>query len=148
MNNNIQNQTPEPLPAQPEYPDRLTRRQRRWEQRREARAARLGGPWVAGVILIVLGILILLQNLNLFTLHNWWALFILIPAAGAFGAAWKTYQDVGGRLTAGARGSLVAGLILTMVSAVFLFNLEWSILGPVLIILAGLGLLLNTLLPG
>jgi hypothetical protein len=35
-----------------------------------------------------------------------------------------------------------------MVAAIFLFDLNWTVLGPVLIVLAGLGLLLNVILPG
>jgi len=74
-------------------------------------------------------------------------LFILLPALGAFGAAWRSYQNEG-RLTASARGSLVGGLVLVLIAAIFLFGLDWGLLGPVVIILAGAGLLLNTLLPG
>ncbi len=75
-------------------------------------------------------------------------LFILLPAVAAFGNTWRAYLAAGGHLTGPARGSLVAGLILLMVTAIFLFNLSWTYLGPILIILAGIGLLLNVILPG
>jgi len=35
-----------------------------------------------------------------------------------------------------------------MVAAIFLFNLDWAIVGPILVLLAGLGLLINMILPG
>ena len=99
-------------------------------------------------LLIVVGLVLLAQNFGISTLNNWWALFILIPAVGALANAWRAYSAAGGHLTGSARGSLIGGLILLMVTAVFLFNLNWSLLGPILIILAGAGLLINTMLPG
>ena len=133
---------------QPEYISRHEERRQRREERIAARGGRSGSAWVLGGILIVVGILLMLQNLNLFYLQNWWALFILIPAVGSFAAAWRIYQNAGGHLTAPARSSLIGGLILTMVTAIFLFNLNWTILGPILIILIGIGILINTFLPG
>jgi hypothetical protein len=129
--------------------DDLSRRELR-RQRREERRAGGGLTWVAGLILIVLGTAFLLQNLGTFNipLNNWWALFILIPALGAFDAAYRAYRSAGNRLSIAARGSLLGGLILTLVTATFLFNLDWRYFGPVLIILAGLGILVNVALPG
>src|SRR5512146_1135342 len=110
--------------------DRHEERMRRREERWAARGGRGSGAWVGGAILVILGLIFLLQNMGYFVVNNWWALFILIPAIAAFGAAWRTYQDAGGRLTGAARGSLIGGLVLTMVAAVFLFNLNWTVVGP------------------
>jgi hypothetical protein len=121
-------------------------------QRRAARAARRAGRgtqgagWIGGVILLVLGGVLLLQNFGITTAFNWWALFILLPAVGAFGAAWTAYRQTG-RLGAAARGSLIGGIILSMVAVAFLFNLNWALVGPALLILAGFGILLNVMLP-
>jgi hypothetical protein len=111
------------------------------------RARRRSGGWVGGAILIGLGILLLLQNTTGFQLNNWWALFILIPAAAGFGAAWSNYREAGGRWTRWARSSLFGALFLTLLAAMFLFNLDWIIFGPGLLILAGGAILLNNLLP-
>jgi FtsH-binding integral membrane protein len=123
----------------------------RREARRQRRAERLadpsrGGSWVAGVILIVLGGAFLMQNMGSyrFPLQNWWALFILIPAVGAFDTAFRTYRNAG-TFTNTARGSLLVGIVLTLVTAIFLFNLSWTYFGPALIILAGLGILFNSM---
>lgn len=143
--------TDEPKPETRQQPEMLSRheeRQRRREERWAARGGRQGSTWVFGGILILLGIVFLLQNMGLEFLTNWWALFILLPAFGAFTAAWRTYQAAGSHLTAASRGSLIGGLVLTMIAAIFLFNLNWTILGPALLILAGIGILLNALLPG
>ena len=123
------------------------RRAERRQRIAERRVGRQGGSWIVGGILILAGILIMLQNLISFQLNNWWALFILIPALGAFGNAWRAYQK-NGHLSAPARASLISGIILTMVTAIFLLGLNWNVLGPVLLILAGTGLLINTVLPG
>ena len=101
---------------------------------------------MAGLILIVLGGMFLMQNAGTFDLplQNWWALFILIPAIGALDTALRTYRSAGNRLTAPVRGSLLVGLVLTFVTASFLFGLDWSYFGPILIILVGAGILITT----
>jgi hypothetical protein len=133
--------------AQPDRYDRRSERRQRFQDRRQARAARHGGAWVGWAILIAVGILLLLQPLTSFSMENWWALIILIPAAGAFANSWRIYRS-SRRLSAPARASLIGGILLTMVAAILLLDLNWTILGPVLIILAGLGLLINVILPG
>jgi ABC-type uncharacterized transport system permease subunit len=97
-----------------------------------------------------LGVAFLMQNMGTFSipLKNWWALFILIPAIGAFDTAVRMYRNADNQLTAPARGSLLFGLVLTLVTVSFLFNLNWTIFGPLLIILTGIGLVINTMLPG
>jgi len=117
-------------------------------QRREARRAELassGGTWIAGLILIVLGVVFLMQNMGAFQIPftNWWALFILIPALGALDRAYRAYKNAGNQLTMFARNSMFVGFILLIVAGLFLFNLNWTFFGPVLIILVGLGILFN-----
>jgi len=116
------------------------------ESSNDHRLARSGG-WVGGAILIALGVLLLAQNMMGFYLHNWWALFILIPAAGAFGRALTQYRSAGGRVTGQARGSFLGGIILTLVAATFLFGLSWTILGPIVLVLIGVSLLMGATLP-
>ena len=93
--------------------------------------------------MILLGLAFLLRttgNFN-FPLNNWWALFILIPAVGAFDRAIRMYSNADHQLTGPALGSLLVGLVLTFVAASFLFNLNWSLFGPIILILAGIGIL-------
>ena len=129
--------------SQPEVYDRGATRRQRITERRAGRS----GPWVVGAILILIGVFIMLQNWTSFELENWWALFILIPAFGAFGNAWRAYQN-DGHISGPARASLISGFILMMVTAFFMLNLNWPVLGPMLLILAGIGLLINVILPG
>ena len=39
--------------------------------------------WIGGVVLVAAGVFLLLGNLTRFSLQNWWAVFLLIPAAGS-----------------------------------------------------------------
>ena len=96
--------------------------------------------------MVLLGVIFLLRNFGLVYPFKWWALFILIPALGAFGAAWASYWQTG-RLGAPARGALIGGTVLTLVAAAFLFNLNWSLVLPALLILAGIAILVNLMLP-
>lgn len=138
-----------PLPTDTQPSEPLSRREARAERRAARAAANSGATWIAGVILILLGIAFLMQNMGALTfpLDNWWALFILIPAIGAFDKGWRLYRAADNQLTAAARGSLLTGLILLLVTAAFLFEFSWLSFGPALIILAGIGILINALLP-
>ena len=104
-----------------------------------------GSAWVVGVILIILGGMVLVNNTGMFNipLRNWWALFILIPAVGAFDRALQISRIAGNRLTAPARGSLLVGTVLTFITIMFLFDISWTFCGPILIILIGIAILLN-----
>lgn len=118
--------------------------------RREARRRRRDGTggWIVGVILIVLGGLFLLQNSGALRipLTSWWALFILIPAIGAFERAWRVYRGAGNQFTNQVGGSFLLGIVLTLVTAAFLFNFGWMYFGHALIILAGLGILMTAMI--
>jgi hypothetical protein len=131
------------------YADRALRRAARAQYRAERRAARYagGGALLGGVALIAFGVIIMLQNMGIVQLHNWWALFILLPALGSFAAAYGAYRTNGGHLNAMARGSFMGGLMITAIAVIFLFDLNVNLFLPVILIVAGLGVLVNTVLP-
>ena len=101
---------------------------------------------LGSVFLLVLGVIFLLQNVRGFYLNNWWALFILIPAVGSFADAWNRYRQ-DGRLSKRVRGALVSGCVFLLITATFLYNWNWGLVLPVLLIIWGLTLLVNSLLP-
>jgi uncharacterized integral membrane protein len=146
---NDQNPIPSTSTTPPTDQDwREQRRAARWA-RREARWQRRAGRhygWIGGAILILLGLVFLLQNIGISFLENWWALFILIPAFWAYVAAWDTYKD-NGHMTRAAAGSLIVGILLTILSLVFLLNLAVGLFSPVLLIVGGLALLSTALWP-
>jgi hypothetical protein len=100
-------------------------------------------PWAVGGVLILVGIIFVIQNLTGFSLNNWWALFILIPAIGSLATAYQMWEKNDRRLTAASWGPLVGGLVLLGVTAVFLFNWDWGKAWPFFLILAGVGVLLG-----
>jgi len=124
----------------------------RREARRQQREQRLADPsrgdaWIIGIILIVLGGLFLMRTMGTdIPLTNWWALFILIPAFGALSAAWRMYRQADNRLTTAARSSLLVGLVLSLITFMFLFEISWTYVGPILIIVVGVAIILNYVL--
>ena len=102
-----------------------------------------GNLW-AGVALIAIGLAFLARNYFAIPFfENWWALFILIPAVGSLYGAWQAWRR--GSPYA-ASGSLTVGLVLGAVAGIFLLDLAWRDAWPVLLILAGVGMLLPGLL--
>jgi hypothetical protein len=101
--------------------------------------------WIAGGVLILIGIVFIVRNVTGFSLDNWWALFILIPALGSLVTSWQMYERNERRFTRASRGPLIGGLFLLGLTAVFLFKLDWSRIWPFVLILAGLGVLLGSL---
>jgi hypothetical protein len=99
------------------------------------------GAWIPAVVLIGLGIIFLLQNFGLMRFGNWWAFFILLGTAGAWGSAWRIYQNNGQRITPAVTGAFIGGLFPLFVALVFLFNLNWGAIWPVFLILAGIAVL-------
>jgi hypothetical protein len=99
--------------------------------------------WMAGVILIAIGLVFLATNLGGFALNNWWALFILIPAAFTFGNAYSDYKE-NGRLTKKGRGDLTGGLILSLIGCTFLLDWDWGKIWPLFLIIGGISALLGS----
>ena len=124
---------------------RAERNAEREQWRAERHAHRWGGPWLGGAVLIALGLIFLAQNLGIAVFANWWALFILIPAIASLGTAWNIYQANDSQWTNAARGPLITGLILLVITATLLFGLNWGLIVPLLLIIAGVAALLNGL---
>jgi hypothetical protein len=102
---------------------------------------RTAPAWVIGGVLILVGIIFIVKNVSGFVLHNWWALFILIPALGSLVTAFQMWERHDRRFSAASRGPLLGGLVLLAVSAVFLFNIDWGKVWPLFLILIGLGVM-------
>lgn len=116
-------------------------RQERSDRRAERRADRQEGGlvWVAGLVLIAVGVLYFLHDFGyLPTFTNWWALFLLLPAVGTLSAARGAYQRNGGHWTFEVAGPFIGGLLFLGLTAVFLFDLNYGWLWPLFLIAAGL----------
>ena len=108
----------------------------------ETQSSRDNNSWMAGVAIIAVGIIFLVSNFTDFYLNNWWAIFILIPGLYSFAKAWSMRKE-DGRWSNRARGSLIGGLAITLVAAIFLFGLDWGKVWPLFLILGGIAALLG-----
>jgi hypothetical protein len=136
--------------------DRAARRAQRqaWRDGRHAwRAQWRSGPWswsvgawIPGIVLIIIGCVFLLQTTGALNMHNWWALFLLFPAAAAFATAWGIYHFYGS-FAWPARQSLIVGLVLTGICFAFLLGLEETLLLPIVLIGIGVSILVVALVP-
>jgi len=102
------------------------------------------GPFVplVGLVVVAVGVIFLLGNFG-FALplpDRWWALFILIPAIGAVVAAIRFYRQ-DGRMSGRVTGPLTGGLLMLATATILFFDLPWGRLWPVMVIIAGLGIL-------
>jgi small-conductance mechanosensitive channel len=149
MNSQSSNPIPPVNPSSSTYQEwREKRRAERWA-RREARWQRHAGRhtgWFAGALLIALGVILLLDQLRIPFVANGWAVFLLIPAFWAYIAAWDSYQDAY-RLTRRVVGAMTVGILLTVLTIVFLLNMAVGSLWPILLIVGGLALLFTSILP-
>ena len=107
----------------------------------EKSTANRNEAWIGAVVLIGLGVVFLLQNFGLFRIGNWWALFILLGTAGAWGSAWRIYQNNGRRVTPAVTGAFIGGLFPLAVALIFLFNMNWGTIWPIFLIIAGVAVL-------
>jgi hypothetical protein len=102
-----------------------------------------GSGWILGLVLIAVGAVFLLQNAGLpVLLGNWWALFILIPAIGAFAAAWTLYRQ-DGHFTPRVVGLVTGGLVPLTIALILLFNFNFGSAWPVLLVVLGAGILMR-----
>jgi hypothetical protein len=103
---------------------------------------RRGGIWW-GLVLVAIGAIFLLQNIGALSQHfNWWAIFILVPALSALSGAWFAF-DHSKRFDAGVRSALGGGLIILTVALMFMFNMDWGLWWPLMLIVPGLTIFMN-----
>jgi cell wall-active antibiotic response 4TMS protein YvqF len=105
-----------------------------------ARDASRYGAWIPGIVLIGLGVIFLVQNYLGEQIHNWWALFILIPM---FFTLERGYASFKAGRNAEAFGQFMGGLVLASLIVIFLFDLNFRQLWPIFLILGGISLLVS-----
>lgn len=100
----------------------------------------------AGVAVIIVGLLFLMNNfgvrLGFEGYHNWWALFILVGAAGPLGYAVQRYRSKG-KLDNTVLSSLLSAVSIIIVALIFLLDLSWDLWWPLFIIIGGCWMLLG-----
>jgi len=112
------------------------------QPRASAKSGPAGFAW-GGIALIGIGVFFLLRQMGLFPSDfNWWAFFILLPAAAIYYRAWQLYRETeqfGRRV----RGMVIGASMILLVAIIFLLDLDWGVMWPVFLILAGIGALFN-----
>ena len=119
-----------------------------WREERRARRYSTNRPWIGGLLLIMLGAIALLENYGDVHTDKWWALLLVIPAIVSFGKAWDAYHQ-SGRVNRLVRSGLFGGLVLLTIMALLLIDpkWDWNFVLPVLLIAAGVGIIINFMLP-
>lgn len=116
------------------------------EENSQRHMNRRSNSWAGGALLLALGILLLLQQTGLLSSFRWWGVLILIPAGAAFINAWREFQAGGSQFNRRVGGLLTAGLIMTALTVMVVFNLNWNWLGPALLVAAGVIILARSLI--
>ena len=99
-----------------------------------------------GLIFIFGGIAVLLNQLNLLPFElNWWALFIMMPAAGFLSGAYNRFRSSNNLFSMDVAFPALIGLFMIALSFSLLvgaaWNINWSLFWPFIIILIGLGMI-------
>ncbi len=100
-----------------------------------------------GLVVVVVGILFLLDNLGVRLpfrgLHNWWALFILIPVVALLTEAGVRYRRVS-RIDRAVLHLLLSAVAPMLVASFFLLDLDWATWWPLFVIYGGLWAMLGS----
>ena len=111
--------------------------------RRHHQPGGIKGVWW-GLLLVFVGAVLFFQQLGfLGGGFNWWAMFIFLPAIGSLNAAWTAFRRNDGVFTAGVRSALGGGLIVLTVAILLLFDMDWSIWWPLMLVMPGFAIFLN-----
>ncbi len=111
-------------------------REQRRRERHERRAARhagwggFAGPWLGGLVLVVLGVALLLQNVGYQLPERWWALLLLLPAVVVRVTAIRACRSAGSTPDTIAAGA--GGAIVTRLAQALFFGVNWGIFWPLL----------------
>lgn len=96
-----------------------------------------------GVMLVFVGTILMLMQLDVLNVgFNWWAIFIFLPAFGSLDTTWRLFLK-NRKLDAGVRSSLGGAIILFTLGFMFLFDLDWSVFWPLMLIAPGIMIFLN-----
>ena len=97
---------------------------------------------IPALVLIVIGGGLLASNFLGISFENWWALFLLIPVIGLFYQVGRD-QKSNGRLTRRSIAPLSGVLVLMLVIATFLFDVDWDQIWPAFFFIGAIAVLLG-----
>jgi len=102
------------------------------------------GNWQwTGILFIILGVFLLLQNSGYIgELDNWWALFIILPGIATLGGALKSWHEKG-EITRKFIDRFASGVTILFVGCILMLEWPWSKVWPVFLIIYGAEFLLK-----
>lgn len=98
-----------------------------------------GGLPIGGVIILIVGTIFLARNFGLNLPDNWWAIFVLIPAAATLVTAVRLYR-ADGHMSGRAWVSALGGVLMFAVALALFLGVNWGVFWPVLLIIVGAGI--------
>ncbi|MDO8360757.1 MAG: hypothetical protein Q7T08_12050, partial [Devosia sp.] len=108
--------------------------------RRGAMLDHWGGIPIGGLIILVVGVIFLADNFGFHLPERWWALFVLIPAAGALVSAVRFYRQ-DGNLSTRVAGAATGGVLMLAIALALFLGLDWGMFWPVILIIVGAGII-------
>ncbi len=110
---------------------------------KKARKHKPGNRAFFPILLILIGVILLIQNLGFGLKHfNWWALFIFLPVAGALSGAWSDIRKAG-RINGKALSGFGSAIVIGTVAVLLLVGANWGHWWPVILIAGGLSSVLG-----
>src|SRR3569833_2314601 len=91
---------------------------------------------VGALVLIAIGVIFLLGNFGLHIPAQWWAIFLLVPAAGLLVTAIRFYR-VDNTYSGRAMGPLIGGSVLLAMALAIFFGLTLCVFWPIVLIAVG-----------
>ncbi len=112
------------------------------------RMYRQSSPMWMGLIFIIGGGVVMLNQFDILPFElNWWALFILLPAAGFLNGAYQRFVSNDKQLSPDILFPGFMGIFLAFLSVSLLlgsaWNINWGNLWPIMLILVGVGMMFN-----
>jgi hypothetical protein len=105
-----------------------------------------GSRWIVGLAILLMGGILLVQNLAGWQIDRWWFILLIIPSIGAFMTAWRRYHAFGKSQRSAVIRPVVIGLIFLIATVILLFNLSGQMILPLVLILVGLIAFVSVLL--
>ena len=97
-----------------------------------------GSRWIIGLAILLMGGILLVQNLAGWQIDRWWFILLIIPSIGAFMTAWRRYQAFDKSRRSAVIRPTVIGFIFLIATVILLFNLSGQMILPLVLILVGL----------
>jgi hypothetical protein len=129
----------DPAGSRPAGPNWRDMRRAERAERRAQRHGDWGGLPIGGVIILLVGAVFLARNFGFNLPDNWWAIFILIPAAATLVTAARFYR-ADGSMSGRAWGSAIGGVLMLAVALALFLGVDWGAFWPVILIVVGAGI--------